>query len=570
VTGVSFDELATVATVGTARKGLAVSELAGPAAGQSAVLDPADPAAALLDAAALLTVARRAGVQPSPARNGRDGAAGPAAGPGGGPARELPARAAGLLRQLGSGDAGAGVTPGAFAAADTAILVELLTAAGRAGYVLPAPLLPGLLDAAVRDAGLRPAVVALLGARGCWLAGHRADWRRAVALARAEGTAASGGAGNRPEPLTAQAGRDAWRAGDRDERRALLAEFRRRDPAAGRELLRAGWAGETGFDRAALLALLRHGLSAADEDFLEAALDDRAGGVRDEARRLLGWLPGTAFGQREAMRAAPVLRVERHALRRRLVVALPGEPDAAAARDGVPAASPVDGIGAGAWRLIHVLAGAPLANWTGRLGLSPAELVALPVADDRGAHVQAAWRLAVARQLAAAELAGPDCDRTGPDSTELTAWALALLSAGVSRPAKWSSRAWPDDAALTAALPAAIRADRAAATLKGARPDDRSAAYTVTAEVTACPAPWPPGLADAVTGALTRAADRPDLPPLPRALLRLAGRGLPATGPRDYAAALTRLAAARPQDWTPLLLAAAETVALRRAFLAEL
>jgi Family of unknown function (DUF5691) len=557
VTGVSFDDLATVATVGVDRKGLAVSELAGPAAGQAAVLDPADPAAALLDAAALLTVARRAGVRPGAERPGRGGVADP-----GGPARELSARAAGLLRQLGSGDAGAE----AFAAADAAILVELLTAAGRAGYALPAPLLPGLLDAAVRDAGLRPAVVALLGARGHWLAGHRADWRRAVALARAEGIATSGGAaGNRPEPLTAEAGRAAWRAGDRDERRALLAEFRRRDPAAGRELLRAGWAGETGFDRAALLSLLRHGLSAADEDFLEAALDDRAGGVRDEARRLLGWLPGTAFRQREALRAAPVLRVERHGLRRRLAVTLPGEPDAAAARDGVPAASPVDGIGAGGWRLIHVLAGAPLTDWTGRLGLSPAELVALPVADDRGAHVQAAWRLAVARQLEAAELAGTDLD-----GTELTAWALALLSADASRPARWSSRAWPDDAALTAALPAAIRADRAAARLKGARPDDRSAAYTVTAGVTACPAPWSPALADAVTGALTRAADRPDLLPLPRALLRLAGRGLPATGPRDYAAALTRLAAARPQDWTPLLLAAAETIALRRAFLAEL
>ncbi|HEY0936837.1 MAG TPA: hypothetical protein VGD91_24270, partial [Trebonia sp.] len=74
---------------------------------------------------------------------------------------------------------------------------------------------------------------------------------------------------------------------------------------------------------------------------------------------------------------------------------------------------------------------------------------------------------------------------------------------------------------------------------------------------------------------LARAADRPDLPPLPRALLSQAARGLPASGGpaaggTDYAAALTRIAAAKPQPWSPLLDAAAETVELRRAFLAAL
>jgi hypothetical protein len=82
--------------------------------------------------------------------------------------------------------------------------------------------------------------------------------------------------------------------------------------------------------------------------------------------------------------------------------------------------------------------------------------------------------------------------------------------------------------------------------------------------------PWPPVLADAVTAVIIQAASRPELAALPRALLRVAGSSLPATGPRDYAATLTQLAAARPQDWSPLLQTAAETISLRAAFLAEL
>jgi hypothetical protein len=45
---------------------------------------------------------------------------------------------------------------------------------------------------------------------------------------------------------------------------------------------------------------------------------------------------------------------------------------------------------------------------------------------------------------------------------------------------------------------------------------------------------------------------------------------MPATGGKDYAAELTRLADTMPRAWMPELLATAETIALRRAFLAEL
>ena len=166
---VSFADLVTAATVGVSRRPLEITALAGPAAGYTGVLDDGDPAATLLDAAALLDAARRAGARPV-----RDVARPPAADADTAP--ELSVRAARVLRQIGGGQG----TPG-FAAADSELLAELLTAASEAGYLAPAPLLPDLLDAAVRTTALRPAVAAVLGARGGWLAAYRptgSGWRR--------------------------------------------------------------------------------------------------------------------------------------------------------------------------------------------------------------------------------------------------------------------------------------------------------------------------------------------------------------------------------------------------------
>jgi hypothetical protein len=92
----------------------------------------------------------------------------------------------------------------------------------------------------------------------------------------------------------------------------------------------------------------------------------------------------------------------------------------------------------------------------------------------------------------------------------------------------------------------------------------------VIAEMAGCPVPWPTVLADAVTAILGRVATQAVLPRLARGLLAAAARGLPATGDRDYAAELARLASAYPQTWSPLLRSAAETIALRRAFLEEI
>jgi len=343
-----------------------------------------------------------------------------------------------------------------------------------------------------------------------------------------------------------------WRTGSRGERHAYLAAERERDPKAGLDLLAADWARQTGDERAALLAVLARGLSADDEEFLDAALDDRAADVRVVARRLLTLLPGSRFSQRATERAVAVLRLERRGLRRTLVASVPDDPDAAAVRDGIDPRRPSPSIGPGAWLLIQIIAAVPLAGWTRLFGLEPGEIAALPVEAGRTMDVHAAWRLAAIDQRS-------------------HQWAEALLAVGDPDDGNRAPATWPADQRLAATLPPASRAARAAALLASANLRAGPAAVQpVIAEIGDLPVPWPATLADAVVSALGRAAPLAVLPRLPRGLLDLAARGLPATGGRDYAAELTRLADTHPQTWTPLLRKAAETILLRRAFLEEI
>jgi hypothetical protein len=608
MTGLTYEDLVAAATVGLSHRPLQITGLSGAADEHAGMIDPGDQAAALLDAAALLVAARRAGVRPGP------GLARPPAAPDD-PAPELSARAADLLQAAGPG-----------------LLADLLGLAAEHGYRAPAPLLPALLDAAVRDRGLTTAVAGVLGARGRWLAGHRADWQRvADALPAASVPAASVPAASVPAAsvpaasvpagavrlgATAPDDPGVWDTGRRAERRAYLVELRERDPAAARELLAAGWSRETGDDRADLLAVLARGLSPDDEDFLEAALDDRKASVRAEAARLLARLPGSRFTRRAAERAAPLLRLERHGARRHLVPSLAGGADAAAVRDGL---SP------GPRLFTQIIAAAPLAGWVTGLGMDAAQLASLPIAGDLAVAVRAGWRQAAIRE------ADPQ-------------WAEALLAAGWPGPVRGQPPVtWPRDHELAAVLSPDARAARAASLLAAGATNTEA-----VAEVAGCPVPWPGPLADAVVAALrqvvaaaarsgaaavrqvraaqpapallptpqavrqVRAAQpAPALLPTPQAvrqvraaqpvpaplppaqaawpapmapasgparpgwpaeLAAVAGRGLPVTGPTDYAAVLARLADTDhcPAPWSSALRRAAEAIALRRAFLKEI
>jgi len=540
MTTVSYDDLVAAATVGLSHRPLRVTGLTGAAGEHAGALDCGDQAAALLDAAALMVAARRAGARaaagvacPPPAAEDT--------------AAELPARAADLLEQA--------------RLADPALLASLLATTASLGYRAPAPLLPVLLDTAVKDRALRVPVAAVLGARGRWLAGYRGDWQQVAGVA-VPGTAGPGTAG--PDTSGPGAGGPAaaadnpaiWETGRRAERRGYLAALRARDPAAARDLLAAGWSQETGDDRADLLGVLAPGLSADDEEFLETVLDDRKASARAAARRLLARLPGSAFTRRAAQRATPLLRLEHHGRRPRLVATRPDRADAAAIRDGITARPPTAAIGPGAWLLTQMISAAPLAGWVRCLGLDPGQLVSLPVAGDLRVDVHAGWRLAAIDQAS-------------------SPWAEALLA--VPEPGQAVQRppdAWPRDFQVAAVLSPPARAARAAALLATA-----AAMPNALTEVRSCPEPWPDSLAEAVIAALRRtvtsaarlgtAVTRAGWP---EELASAAGRSLPATGPADYAAALARLAHIDkcPPHWSLALHHGAAAIAVRRAFLEEI
>ncbi|WP_030172574.1 DUF5691 domain-containing protein [Spirillospora albida] len=407
----------------------------------------------LLDQAALLTVRARAGHVPR-----RDVEAVAAA-----PAEEadvVPEAAARRLARILGGE-------------QIKVLPEWLDAAAAQGWRVPARLLPELLERGRSDRMLRPSIARAAGRRGVWLALRNTDWAYLV------------GAGDDPG-----GGDDVWETGTRHQRVAYLARLRGSDPAAARRALRAVWQREAAPDRAALLATFERGLSDADEEFLEEALEDRGKDVRQLAADLLARLPGSAYGARMAARARACLRTQRRELhgrpRTRILVEPPGEHGEDLARDGVPfhpsgSFAPNGGgpVGTRAAWLREILARTPLATWTDHFGLPPMEIVRLPVAGTGARDVHIGWARAARRQRD-------------------TAWARALLRGGavVDEPEALAD--------LPAVLPAAERDDAAAGLIRMA--DGHPDLLRVLERV---PGPWTGVLASAVVAALVSAARRP-------------------------------------------------------------
>ncbi|MGW1981678.1 DUF5691 domain-containing protein [Streptomyces collinus] len=367
-----WEDLVTTALLGTDRRPPAVAP-----GGQAP--------AALLDAAAVATVRRRAGLRPGraaprPEPAPRD------------PRPALPAAASRRLAILladrpgGGGGGRRGSSPDLIE-----LLPQWLAAAGAHGYAAPPQALPALLDAARGRTDLRPAALAFAGPRALWLARLNPDWRFAL-------RSAPGGGATLPDPADGDAVRRLWEEGLFAERVALLAALRARTPAPARELLASTWPTERAEDRLMFLDSLRTGLSLEDEPFLEQALGDRSRNVRSTAAELLSTLPGSALAARMAVRAAACVALDRTGNSPTVVVEAPPECDPGMERDGV-AAKPPTGRGERSWWLGQLVEAAPLGIWAGRLGgRTPEQIVALPVADDWQAELHAAWCRAAVRQ----------------------------------------------------------------------------------------------------------------------------------------------------------------------------
>ncbi|MEY9845630.1 hypothetical protein ABH940_002708 [Streptacidiphilus sp. BW17] len=444
----------------------------------------------LLDRAAALTVARRAGLRPAPAPEI------PAAAPPDTRTPLPPAAARRLASLLADGSAGE-------------LLPQWLAATRLRGYAPPSSLLPQLLDTARQRSEIRPDAVAVAGPVGRWLAGLNPEWRFVLRVP-VEGPEVND---TTVDPTNSQS---LWQEGLFAERVTYLTRLRRRDPAAGLALLRTTWRSERAEDRLLFLDALQEGLGPDDEAFLEAALADRAKNVRATAAELLSTLPGSALAGRMAQRARQAVFLQGQDL----VVEPPTGCDAAMQRDGIAAGSPT-GRGDRAFWLGEIVAATPLRLWTELIG-PPEEVLALSPTPEWARELFDAWARAAVRQHDAA-------------------WASALLTIHAAHGATGTP------ARLVAVLPPDERAEWTAGFLSVQGLAD---AFQL---LVTCPGPWPELLSTTVLDALAEAANGGAYPWSHSGVLGVAERSLPvaaaarvdelaATGSAAWAEVFTRLA----------------------------
>ncbi|WP_456787055.1 DUF5691 domain-containing protein [Cellulomonas sp. P5_C5] len=271
---------------------------------------------------------------------------------------------------------------------------------------------------------------------------------------------------------------------------------------------------------------------APDEAALDAALAGRSSEVRATALDLAAQLPEAQFTADVTTKALASLSLTGGAL----AVHLPADVSPLRSPDPFPATPP--GTGAAAWRLHQLVAATPLTVWERTFGLTPEQLLALPVTGDYRPGLHQSWHLATERQ------------RSRP-------WARALLAA---------DPAW----ARTGLLAILTRDDRADVVEQWFRsagsPVLLDAALTLA--IQAMPGPWHPRLRDAVL-AVVAAPERPADALAARARTHLTSALTPDAPTEDR----VRAAAADRTDsppWHSALLHVADHLFTRRQMLEEL
>lgn len=253
----------------------------------------------------------------------------------------------------------------------TEVLPEWLGAVGQARQRVPSERLPDLLELGRARSALREAIVPVIGKRGHWLAAQNPDWDYAtVDILHRDTRDQADGADD-----AALSG--IWQTGGREARRALLSQVVATDSARARELIASTWSEESADDRAVFVSMLSVKLSMEDETFLEAALGDRSKNVRRVVADLLATLPESRLSQRMLARVRPLLTLKRGVLtgKGKLTVTLPDGCDAAMKRDGVEPKPPDKKMGEKAWWLRQMLAIVPPSFWCQQWNITPSELL---------------------------------------------------------------------------------------------------------------------------------------------------------------------------------------------------
>lgn len=268
------------------------------------------------------------------------------------------------------------------------LVLEWLTAVSASQQRLPFHLLVTVLTYGTLHVEARPAILAVIGHRGRWLARKKGSWRYAA------------------EPATAVE----WQQSSGTARHLFFQQLRQTNPEEARQLLQTTWDTEPVNERLAALESLRFNLSLADEPFLESCLDqDRSNKVRSLAARLLACLPDSQLVARMIARIRPLLNLVEGA-QPSLQITLPTAVEEAWQRDGIEDNynRSFVAMGRNAWTFCQLLACIPPNFWLQTWGKNPAQLIELAIQNEHKVLLLEGW--------AEATLRHPDPD-----------WAAVLL-----------------------------------------------------------------------------------------------------------------------------------------------
>ncbi len=322
---------------------------------------PAEPPQLLLDAAALVTAARRAGRRPVRG--------------------VTPPQPAPDEHRVVVGGRVPDWVDALLTGSEPILLEHLLAGLRTRGLVLPVRQSVQLLDLARTRPWLQAEAAAAVGERGRWLAAQNPAWSWLPDLIAAQTIATD----TVTDGVTGGLDDLVWREGQPQARLAWLHRALRVAPDQG--LAVAAQAlhptrGEPAEVRAAIVGML----DASAEPLLEAALDDRAVTVRTAAAARLTKLGCGGYASRMTERARAWVTVGPS----RLTVSLPTRLDESARRDGVGGKDPDKTTTAarGAW-LDEVVAATPLAGWADQGG--PGRLIGLSLEAPFGASLRHGW-----------------------------------------------------------------------------------------------------------------------------------------------------------------------------------
>jgi hypothetical protein len=251
------------------------------------------------------------------------------------------------------------------------LLSEWLSPLLQSGMRLPAETIPALLDIATTDRTLRSAVREVAGPLGPWLAQFRPDWAWLH---------------------LSELNESDWESGTVDQRLELLRHLRSSNPARATQLASSTWASESIDMKRQILQAFTVGRSLADEEFLEAALDDHSIVVRRLAADQLASIPGSKLIQRMSERLAGRL-----SLTQVLNVAPFEDIDNAMLLDGIEKKPSGTALGERAWWTMQALAAVPPGKWVKHFSLMPDDLIEAAKVGQWSSLLLEGWRAAAIR-----------------------------------------------------------------------------------------------------------------------------------------------------------------------------